>query len=199
MHNIFLLKTYDTLVKKYYSSRKVKEDIIRYIIRKVLKISKNFITETEKVKGKKASLLLCKRYFPEQYERVNNKNQTDSKEENEILGVLMPFNQKSKNKTMNANFVKEIFSSQDFLKDYQEFLQNADIFLRQDNKKKLEKLLDVLVESVKDNNFKKAGALKVFPWLDSWIEDTKKIAQELWHERSWNFVCKQNKINQRKT
>jgi len=190
MHNIFLLQTYDTLVKKYYSSIKVKEDIIRYIIRKVLKTSKKIIKETEKVKGKKASILLCKRYFPEQFELITNK--TNSCKEEEILKILMPFNQKSKNKTMNTNFVKELFSSQAFLKDYQGFLQNLGVFLGQDNTKKSEKLLDVLVESVKKNNFKKIGTLKVFPWLESCIEDTKKTAQELW-QGALDSVCKQNK------
>lgn len=180
IHNTFLLQTYDALVKKYYSSKKVKEDIIRYIIRKVLKISKKTISQTEKVKGKKASLLLCKRYFPEQFEFAPNKIKPDSNKEQEILEFLMPFSQNSKNKTINTNFVKEIFNSQAFSKDYQEFLPNVDKYLQEDNQKKLKKLLDVLMECAKSNNFKKVGPLKILPWLEAWINDTKKIALELW-------------------
>jgi len=173
-----LLGAFDALVKKYHSSKKVKEDIVRYIMRRVLKSMKKPLKESNKIKGKKASLILCKRYFPYQFSNVDDQY-TDPKKEKELLEILMPFNQNSKNKTMNSTFVQEMFSSEVFLKDYQEFLPNIESYLFGDNQKKMKKMVDVLIECTKKNNFKSLGNLKVFPWLYTWIEDTKNTAYEL--------------------
>ena len=194
-HNTFLIQTYDALVRKYNSSTKSKEDIVRYIFRKMLKVAKKPIKETEKkVNGKKASLLLCKRYFPHHFNLIDENTESN---EQELLESLMPFSQKSKNKTLNANFVQEMFSSETFLKDYQGFLLKIEYLLEEDNKKKLDKLLDTLIQCVKNNNFKNVGSLKVFPWLDTWIEDTKNIAVELWQKKAWNPPRRQKKSEQR--
>ena len=190
-HNTFLIQTYDALVRKYHSSVKSKEDIVRYIFRKMLKLAKKPIKETEKVKGKKASLLLCQRYFPRHFYLIDENVELS---EQELLESLMPFSQKSKNKTMNANFVQEMFSSETFLKDYQEFLLKIEYLLEEDNKKKLNKLLDTLVQCVKNNNFKSIGSLKVFPWLDTWIQDTKNTAFELWKKKAYNPPRKERKL-----
>ena len=190
-HNTFLIQTYDVLVRKYHSSVKSKEDIVRYIFRKMLKLAKKPIKETEKVKGKKASILLCKRYFPHYFNFTDGNTE---KNEQELLESLMPFSQKSKNKTMNINFVQEMFSSETFLKDYQEFLLKIEYLLEEDNKKKLTKLLDTLVQCVRNNNFKNIGSLKVFPWLDTWIQDTKSTAFELWQKKAYNPPRKQRKL-----
>jgi len=180
-HNELLLQAYDALVQKYFLSKKVKEDIVRYIIRKMMKTMKKPLKESENIKGKKASLLLCKRYFPGHFDSANN---VDPNKEKELLGILMPYNQNSKNRTMNSNFVKEIFSSEPFLQDYQEFLFHIDFYLQEDNKKRLKKLLDLLMKCVKSNNFESIGSLKVFPWLDTWIEETRKAAFELLENKS---------------
>jgi len=183
IHNTLLLQAYDALVKKYYSSKKVKEDIVRYIIRKMLKSTKLSLKQTSRVKGTKASVILYKRYFPGQFDLLNNTESLDSYREQELLELIMPYSPKSKNKTINNKFIQEIFSSEVFLKDYQEFLDKIDYLLFEDNRKKLEKMLDVLQKCVKSNNFKNIGSLKVFPWLDTWIEDTKKAAIELWKNK----------------
>ena len=176
VQNESFLQAYDALVQKYFLSKKVKEDIVRYIIRKSWKTMKKPLKGAEKIKGKKASLFLCKRYFPEQFGPADG---ADSHKESELLGFLMPYNQNSKNRTMNSKFLQEIFSSEAFLKDYQEFLPCLNFYLQEDKKKRLKKLLDLLIKCVKSNNFTSIGALKVFPWLDIWIEETNKIVFEL--------------------
>ena len=90
------------------------------------------VKEAEKIKGKKASLFLCKRYFPEQFGHADD---ADSHKESGLLRFLMPYNQNSKNRTMNSKFVQEILSSEAFLKDYQEFLPRLNFYLQEDKKK----------------------------------------------------------------
>lgn len=174
-HNILLQEAYDALVKKYFSSKKVKEDIVRYIIRKALKTIKKPVIENKKVQGKQALVLLCKRYFSDQFEQGN----MNPEHEEELAETLLPYNEKSKNRTMNTNFVKEIFSSEEFLKDYREFLPNMESMLKKDNEKKFNKLISALLECAKVKNFSKIAGLKVFPWIDSWVEETLETANQL--------------------
>lgn len=174
-NNKIFLEAYDALVKKYYSSKKVKEDIVRYIIRKAFKAIKKPMIKNEKIHSKQALLMLCKKYFADQFEqgKINIEN------EQELSEVLLPYNEKSKNRTMNTSFVQEIFSSEEFLKDYRQFLPGFKNMLQTDNNKKLEKLFSTLLECVQKKNFSKIASLKVFPWLDVWVEETIEIAQDL--------------------
>ena len=169
-----LHKLFEHLVKKYHSAKKFKEEFIRYIMRKAWKVIKKKSTKDLKVKGKKASLLLCKRYFSDKF------NQLDSADnDEEIVDFFMPYNEKSKNKSINMSFVKEIFSSHEFVSDYQEFLETFDDLLKQDNDKKFDALENTLIECLETNSFHKIGSMKVFPWLDIWMEETKVVAKEL--------------------
>jgi len=171
-----LHKLFEHLVKKYHSAKKFKEEFIRYIMRKAWKVIKKKSTKDLKVKGKKASLLLCKRYFSDKFNQLDNVN-VDNDEE--IVDFFMPYNEKSKNKSINMSFVKEIFSSHEFVSDYQEFLESFDDLLKQDNDKKFEALENTLIECLETNSFHKIGSMKVFPWLDTWMEETKVVAKEL--------------------
>jgi len=168
-----LLKVYDSLVKKYTSSKKVKEELIRYIMRKALKTMKKSLLDSTQLRGKKASQVLCKKYFSEQIgsPEMNEKN------EDELIEHFLPYRDNSKNKTINMKFVSEVFSSDKFLSDYLEnFLPEFSNLLIEDNTKKLNKLVDFLMICVKENNFTKLTSLKVFPWLDVWLEDTQNLA-----------------------
>ena len=94
---------------------------------------------------------------------------------------------------MSTTFTRKRFFSEAFLEYYQRFLPNFEHLLRKDNKKKLENLLDVLVQCVKENNFKAIGSLKMFPWLDIWMENAKNIAHCLLKSESWPFRSKKFK------
>jgi len=80
---------------------------------------------------------------------------------------------------MNTNFVLEIFSSEKFCLAYEDFLRGFEELLQLDNKKKLEKLLDVLVKCVQKNDVTGLNAVNRLPWLDVWLENTKEIAYSL--------------------
>jgi len=187
-HNPIVLEAYNALVKKYYSLKKVKEDIVRYILRKALKTIKKPVIEKENVQGKKALVLLCNRYFFDEF----NQREVDTDQEEELVQVLLSYNQKSKNSIMNTNLVQRIFSSDEFLKDYQEFLPNLEVMLKEDNDKKFDKLVKALLECAKIKNFSKIASLKVFPWLDTWMEETIEIASQL--ANSGKTVCGEKKL-----
>lgn len=173
-----LHKLFEHLVKKYHSAKKFKEEFIRYIMRKAWKVIKKKSTKDLKVKGKKASFLLCKKYFSEKFDQIDKYN-VNLENDEEIVEFFMPYNEKSKNKSINMSFVKEIFSSHEFVNDYQEFLGTFDDLLKADNDKKFDALESTLIECLESNSFHKIGSMKVFPWLDTWMEETKVVAREL--------------------
>jgi len=172
-----LLKAYDTLLKKYFSSKKVKEELIRYIMRKALKtMKKGLADDSAQLRGKKASQALCQRYFLDQIASP----EMLQKDSEDIVDHFFPYQNNSKNKTINMKFVNEIFASTKFRKDYLEsFLPGLPSFLIEDNNKKVIKLVDLLMICVKENNFSKIMPLKVFPWLDSWLDETKNLAASI--------------------
>jgi len=57
----------------------------------------------------------------------------------------------SKNKTMNNNFISEIFSSEQFCQDYQKYLENFSSILQADNTKKINKLVAFIEECLTKN------------------------------------------------
>jgi len=170
-----LLQIYDRLVIKYYSAKKCREDIVRYILRKVFKLLRTDLIKKERVSYKKATSTLCKRYFSSSLKQ----GKTQAKNDKELLDLIMPFQKNSKNRTMNTNFVLEIFSSEKFCVAYEDFLGGFEELLQLDNKKKLEKLLDVLVKCVLKNDVAGLNAVNRLPWLDVWLENTKEIAYSL--------------------
>jgi len=178
LQNPCLLQVFDKLVMKYFSAKKCKEDIVRYILRRTFKVMRSSIMKREKVCSKKASLLLCKRYFQNNLDEIQQSG-VDVQNDEEILELFMPYRKNSKNKTMNTSFVLEIFSSDDFCKEYQEFLDEFKGILVADNNKKRDKLIIFLMECIKKNALSKIGAYNRLPWLDVWIDDTRNIAESL--------------------
>jgi len=53
LENKPLLQAFDFIVKKYFSSRKVKEEIIRYVLRKAFKVLKQDLQKNRKYQGQK--------------------------------------------------------------------------------------------------------------------------------------------------
>lgn len=177
-HNPMLLQIYDKLIMKYYSAKKCKEDIVRYILRKVFKLLRASFIKKHKVSNKKASLLVCKRYFSSRFEEME-KTGINMKNDEELLEFVMPYKKNSKNRTMNTNFVGEIFSSDEFRQEYERFLSQFDDFLKGDNDKKLKKMVDLLVDCVQNNDLTKFNSFNRLPWLKIWLDDTKSIAASL--------------------
>ncbi len=193
LNNKPLLQVYDFIVKKYFSSRKVKEEIIRYILRKAFKVLKQNLQKTENVKGKKASVLFVKKYLPSQVEYLDQLG-VDTENEDDLVNLLMPYNSKSKNKTMNMKFVSEIFSSEAFLQDYTTFLNSLGSILEEENNKKIEGLVSALEGCVQSGNFGKVSGIRMFPWLNVWINDTKNIAVALLPNRRLIYNYKKPKF-----
>lgn len=181
--NPALLQIFDKLVMKYYSAKKCKEDIVRYILRKAFKVMKTEIGKEQKVCGKQATLLLCKRYFPANFDRIEEAK-IKIKDGDELLEFMMPYRKNSKNKTMNNSFVSEIFSSESFCREYQKFLKGFYEIIKEDNDKKIDKLITFLAECVKKDCVSKLGSFSRLPWLEVWMEDTNNVAASLLPQ--WN-------------
>jgi len=177
-HHSMLLQIYDKLIMKYYSAKKCKEDIVRYILRKVFKLLRASFIKKHKVSNKKASLLLCKKYFSSRFEEME-KSGVNIKNDEELLEFIMPYKKNSKNRTMNTNFVGEIFASDEFRLEYERFLAQFDDLLKGDNDKKLKKMVDLLVDCIQNNDLTKFNTFNRLPWLNIWLEDTKNIAVSL--------------------
>jgi len=173
-----LLQVYDKLVMKYFSAKKCKEDIIRYIIRKAFKVMKTALVRKEKLAGKKASLMFIKTYFHSRFEDMEREG-VNLENEDELLEFIMPYKKNSLNKTMNSNFVVGVFSSEEFCKEYQVFLEKFDDYLKEDNDQKFEKSIKFILECIQYNNISKLGTFNRLPWLDSWLENTRNIAHSL--------------------
>jgi len=52
---------------------------------------------------------------------------------------------------MNASFIREIFSSEAFCKDYEAYLKNFEAVLEADNHNKIEKLIENIEEYMREN------------------------------------------------
>ena len=173
-----LLPIFDSIVAKYLPVKKHREDVIRYIIRKALKFLKSDIIKKDKVYGKRAYAILCKKYFSFSSEDLE-KAGVDTKDEKELTEVLLPYRKSSKNRTMNTSFTAEIFSSREFCEDYAKFLEVFDNVLDEDNNKKVQKLIVLAEECMTKNCADKIRKCTRLPWLNVWVEKTKHVALEL--------------------
>jgi hypothetical protein len=174
-----LAMIYEKLVIRYYSSKKCKEDIIRYILRKLFKTLRTNIIKEEKVSNKRASFVICQRYFSSRFDEIKEAG-VNLDDEEELLQFFMPYRKGSKNRTMNNSFIAEIFSSEEFCKVYETFLNNQfERFLLADNNRKIKKLIDLLVTCVHKNDITKLSKCNRLPWLDVWLQDARSIAASL--------------------
>ena len=80
---------------------------------------------------------------------------------------------------MNNNFLSEVFSSEDFREDYQNYLSKLTGILQDDNSKKIDKFITYIEECIKNNSMKELKNYKRIPWLESWLEKTREIAEDL--------------------
>ena len=180
LKNLKLLRLFDCLYEKYSSAAKCREDIIRFVLRKAITYMRDTQREKRNVSAKSATILLCKRYFGSRLEELTQNNiNININDEKELVKFLMPYKKDSRNKTPNNCFMREIFSSKAFYEDYVNYLNNLENLLDSDNQKKIERILDFLITCVEEGKIFKIKDYKRMPWIDRWLETTKKIAKEL--------------------
>ena len=103
---------------------------------------------------------------------------------------------------MNSSFLNEIFSSDEFCKDYVTFLSELDAVLKEENEKKVDKFIQFLHELVQKKNLDQISKYKRFPWLATWLNKTKEIAHELLYyarnDEVKKRICTENANNKDK-
>ena len=182
-----LLAVFDALTAKYSSSGKCKEDMTRFVLRKAISYLRNLQRDKNGYSCKAASLALCKKYFENKLNDIAKK--IDFESEEDVLNYLLPYKKNSRNKTANTCFALEIFASEAFYQDYCVFLENFDEIFERENQKKFKKLVDFLLDCIKQKKISGVKTFKRLPWLKTWLNATKIIAEELrnvsiWKEKS---------------
>jgi len=173
-----LSQAFDALVAKYSSAVKTKENIVKYVLRKVFKSMKELLMKEKSMDSKTACGSFVEKYFPDSRGDLKEKG-INIEDDEELFNALMPFKKNSKNKTMNNNFLIEIFTSESCRDDYNVFLAGLDDCMYADNYQKIERFLVYIEECVEKGAYKEIGKFKRLPWLRLWIEKTKETACDL--------------------
>mmetsp|Transcript_11996 Transcript_11996/g.10384 ORF Transcript_11996/g.10384 Transcript_11996/m.10384 type:complete len:248 (-) Transcript_11996:226-969(-) len=168
-----LCKLFDVLIKKYEGSVKTKENITKYIFRKVFKIIREdiILKHSEQMVPK----VFVDTYFPNARNAQKRKNQTDE----DIFNSLMPFKENSKNKTMNLNFLTDMFSSDAFTEKYTDVANKLFDYMNEDNAEKMEKFIPYIERCLQRNQHKDIVKFNRLPWLKIWMEKTQDSAFEM--------------------
>ncbi|KAL4451092.1 hypothetical protein ABPG74_021414 [Tetrahymena malaccensis] len=231
------LTIFDNIVHKYQFSKKTKEEMIKYILRKCFKFLKSNIKQQEIVGQKDIEVAFTLKYFGNEIESqqqlqiqkqflhsennlganrnrdsddsddqldevkikqednnpikeigsVNNLNSTknlpsmsiNNLDSDDIIDKVMPFKQGSKIKTMNIQFLKMIFRSELFVKDYQVYLEKFEELAQKENQKKIQKCVKNLQDFIEKGQISKVKSYKRLPWLKIWLKETYDLAKTL--------------------
>jgi len=173
-HDSDLVMVFDLLTAKYSSTIKTKEEMVKYTLRRAFKFIKNTLKKNCNSSNKAVSKTICSKYF-----HVSDQDMATIGTEEETLKVLLPFRKHSKNKTMNTTFIGEIFSSEEFCRDYQIYLEHFEGILEADNKNKIDRFASFIEECIRKRKIKDIKTYKRIPWPKLWILNTKNIAQNL--------------------
>lgn len=91
----------------------------------------------------------------------------------------MPFRKNSIEKTMNANFLKQVFSNAQFVEGYHEFLgtfmtNSGSIsgIIEEDNKSKIQYLSESIDKILASNEIKEIENIKRLPWTKTILTKT---------------------------
>ena len=179
-----LIQIYDKLANKYYSAKKTREDTIRYVIRKAFKNIKVSLIKSERLTDQKATIMLYKKYLKPSLEKNNSLEQIKDKpeykdDEDEMMKLFMPYRKDSKIKTINSSFLLQIFSSEAFCEEYKKFLVDFDEIMAKENMKKVSDFANFMIECIKKSQLEKIISYNRLPWLEVWVKDTKRVAQDL--------------------
>ena len=171
-----LLKVFDSLVVKYSSTAKTREEMVKYVLRRAFKFFKRSIKKTTRLDSKTVSTKICEKYFNTSSEEAQK---DDDDEDEDLLKLLLPFRKNSKNKTMNSAFICEVFGNSEFRDDYKKYLVELDELIEKDNKEKVQRFTSFLEECVKKDCFEEVKKYKRIPWLQAWTVKTKRVAHEI--------------------
>ena len=191
VHNKTLIKLFDTLQAKYSTSTKTKEELTKWIIRRTLKTGKHTEKEIQHFNMKRIFIQNNSMRSQDDYVKINYEE--ESKHE-QWVESLLPFKKNSKNKSMNSHFLTEIFGSEKFRRDYLVFLSNFDAVMEEDTIEKKKRFFNFILECMKQNTYEKILKYRRVPWLKTWIQNTKKVAEELRVRSIKQISCKQVKF-----
>jgi hypothetical protein len=169
-----LVMVFELLSSKYASTIKTKEEMVKYTLRRAFKFIKSNLKKEMNANTKCVCKTLCSKYFGASQDEISKIGN-----EEDFLKCVLPFRKNSKNKTMNTSFISEIFSSEEFYKDYENYLQSFDNILEVDNKNKIDRMANYIEECIKKKKIRDIRNYKRIPWPKLWIISTKKIAQDL--------------------
>ncbi|CAD8127177.1 unnamed protein product [Paramecium sonneborni] len=99
--------------------------------------------------------------------------------------------QKHEMKKMNNAFVQQLFLSTQYQQHYSNFLNQYLQLALDENKHKIQKYVNFLVESIQNDQIDDVLNYKRFPWLNEWIQQSVQIAKDL--QFSSNSKCLENK------
>ncbi|CAD8162295.1 unnamed protein product [Paramecium octaurelia] len=159
-----LAKILEILATKQSQQIKSREELIKFCLRKAFRFIFKKISERDHIS--KTNLKTARQEF------------LTIMEQEKKIPLILPFRKNSKNKTMNNDFLKEVFSSQIFQSFYKEFLEHLDDTIQADRKKKIDKLQDKIWLSLRDNKITTFD-IKRLPWTHKNTERMKSIAFEL--------------------
>lgn len=184
-----LIKLFDTLQAKYSTSTKTKEELTKWIIRRTLKTGKQTEKEIHHLNIKRVLFENSK-----ESQEVSFKLDYESESiHSQWIESVLPFKKNSKNKSMNSHFLAEIFGSDKFRRDYVIFLRNFDLVMEEDTIEKKKRFINFIIECMKQNTFEKILKYRRVPWLKVWVQNTKKVAEELRAKSNKQMACKQIK------
>ncbi|CAD8119276.1 unnamed protein product [Paramecium sonneborni] len=163
-NQIALCNLLEMLAQKQKCQQKSREELVKYCLRKALKFI--FQRVQEKYDKSKTNLKSAQKIFMQIVEKETQ------------ISIMLPFRKNSKNKTMNSDFLKQIFSSKTFVIYYKEFLCCLEQEIQKDSKKKIASLCNKIMNHIRDEkNFE--FDVKRLPWSYSNVEKVKQAAQEM--------------------
>ncbi|KAL4446656.1 hypothetical protein ABPG74_005594 [Tetrahymena malaccensis] len=168
---------FDQLVKKFKHLKKTKEEKTKFCMRKAFRylFAQLKTNCNSKMNLKEANEICMKHYFSQ---HVNDSQ------------FVLPFRRNSSIKTMNAAFLKKVFSSTKFVQDYRNFLNYFDRLALDDNSKKVDQLAYYILPMLEDNKFDKIDGLRRLPWTMNLLDSTRNLAfQLLEFEENPNSNC----------
>ncbi|CAD8145142.1 unnamed protein product [Paramecium octaurelia] len=163
-NQLSLASVLEILFQKQQQQHKSREELIKFCLRKALKfIFRKVQEENDKTK---INLKSAQKKFIEIIEQETKRN------------IILPFRKNSKNKTMNSEFLKEIFSSKTFVRYYEEYLNCLDEQIQKDSKKKIAALCNKIQNTISDDKIF-SFEVKRLPWSLSNVEKVKITAKEM--------------------
>mmetsp|Transcript_23921 Transcript_23921/g.27783 ORF Transcript_23921/g.27783 Transcript_23921/m.27783 type:complete len:357 (-) Transcript_23921:217-1287(-) len=166
----------DILSKRYTTTLKTKEEMVKYTLRKALRWVRAKFSKGTEADPKGGMKIVVKKFFGEE---LKGQDGFENLDDDEIVDKFLPFKKESKIKTMNTTFVGELFKSREFTKEYNEFLKSFKSTMTTENDRKVDKFINFLEGCYTSGSFDKLKNYKRIPWLDTWVSATMNQAKEL--------------------